>query len=56
MMMPLRFLAWSVSTRQGKTTLPWDQWNDTCVEASAPEDETESGIPADAEDPGHPVP
>jgi hypothetical protein len=46
-----RFLAWSASVRQQKTTETWDAWTARCVEAMPVSDE-ESELPADAEDPG----
>ena len=49
-----RFLGWSASVRQRRTTLAWDAWSDTCLEVMPVADE-ESELPADAEDPGQTV-
>lgn len=54
-MLFFRYLAWSASFRQQRTTLPWGQWSELCVEVMPVEDE-ESALPADAEDPGQTVP
>ncbi len=38
----MRFLAWSASVRQGRTKLPWEKFNEQCIEARDPkEDEPE---------------
>ena len=50
-----RFLAWSASVRQQKTTDEWDAWTKRCVEVTPVED-GESTIPADAGDPGRTAP
>lgn len=49
-----RFLAWSASVRQQRTTEAWDAWSAKCIEVMPVEDE-ESELPADAEDPGRTV-
>lgn len=46
-MLFFRFLAWSVSVRQGLTDLAWDDWNEQCLEALPPGDDDEpEGEPA----------
>jgi hypothetical protein len=35
----MRFLSWSVMTREGKTSATWDEFNEVrCVETEAPDD------------------
>ena len=54
-----RFLAWSAAFRQQLTKLTWEAFDKACVEALPPDDDGEEGKgggPADAEDPGQPVP
>lgn len=50
-----RFMAWSALTRRGETKLKWPEFDRQCVEVIDMPDE-ESAVPADAEDPGQPVP
>jgi hypothetical protein len=54
-MLFFRFLGWSAATRQQRTTLTWDEFNEQCVEAM-PVDDEGSALPADAEDPGRTAP
>lgn len=49
-----RFLAWSASVRQQRTTEPWEIWSGKCIEVMPVGDE-ESELPADAADPGRTV-
>lgn len=51
----MRYFAWSALTRQGVITLKWDAFDAQCIEVTDMPDE-ESDVPADALDPGHPVP
>lgn len=35
----MRFLGWSASYRQGRTKLPWEKFDEQCVEAGDPAEE-----------------
>lgn len=52
-MMFLRYLAWSVSVRQGLTDKAWDEWNEHCIEVFPPDDDetTDDADDAAAPDP-----
>lgn len=43
-----RFLAWSALKRDKRTNLPWDQWEEQCLQVDGVEDSPEG----DAADPG----
>ena len=54
-MLFVRFIAWSASVRQQKTTLEWEPWSDQCLEVTSLDDlpgAKESTLSADAGDPG----
>ena len=53
----LRFLAWSASTRQGRTELSWAEWDAACVEVGDPDEpEGEEGSADPLASPGQPGP
>ena len=54
-MLFFRYLAWSASTRQGRTKEAFDPWSDLCIEV-LPVDDEESELPDDAADPGPTAP
>jgi hypothetical protein len=51
-MVAMRFLAWSASTRQRLTTLPWEEFDAELVEAFPLDEKEGATADDDGEDPG----